>query len=472
MADLKPKISNAIPEEGDEEQQQDESWTKVESGAAAAAAADEDAPSSLLSVPVGDDTAAADTTTTTTSPFKSKSSKQSKANPLKDLHSNVVRPALDKASASMRQVTDKASASMRQVKDKAGASMRQVTEKASASMRHVTDKASASMRQVSDKASASMRQVKEHVGQTLQKAGPSVRQMTQQVSQVTVQKSRELSLGTQMAVAAATASTAHTFGQIGSHPLEEAEDGRHKVKGESTDGWVTGAHEYGIQALCVIGFVSALTSMILIVGHLSDICSLLTMVICPMVFWQKTQLKSLGGMRGQQNALREKVNTLTAENSKLSSSIDTMERQVEQLKHVEAELDSIAKKAGGQVDRIVNIVHENGELQRKIRSLLDDEVLQQIITAILTTDRDGDYSLNPMERRQLEYRLKNIPGIIFHPDRFEAYCASDDGDLTLADVMKIARNLEDPTVPPEKCIFEYKITKELANESALRKQEF
>ena len=208
-----------------------------------------------------------------------------------------------------RQVLERASASMRQVQGHVGQAMQ---------------KAGPSVRQVMEKAGPSVRQA-------MEKVGPSMRQLGEQVGQVTAQKSRELSVGTQMAVAAATASTAHTLNQIGSNPMEQDETtGQHKVKGEKTDGFITGIHDYGIQGLSIVGFLAAVISMILIEAHLVDFTSLLTMILCPLIFWQKTQLKSLGGMRGQQNSLREKVNTLTNENAKLTSSIDVMEQQVEQ----------------------------------------------------------------------------------------------------------------------------------------------
>ena len=208
-----------------------------------------------------------------------------------------------------RQVLERASASMRQVQGHVGQAMQ---------------KAGPSVRQVMEKAGPSVRQA-------MEKVGPSMRQLGEQVGQVTAQKSRELSVGTQMAVAAATASTAHTLNQIGSHPMEQDETtGQHKVKGEKTDGFITGIHDYGIQGLSIVGFLAAVISMILIEAHLVDFTSLLTMILCPLIFWQKIQLKSLGGMRGQQNSLRDKVNTLTNENAKLTSSIDVMEQQVEQ----------------------------------------------------------------------------------------------------------------------------------------------
>ena len=125
------------------------------------------------------------------------------------------------------------------------------------------------------------------------------------------------------------------------------------------------------------------------------------------------------------------------------------------LKHVEGELDSIAVKSGGQVDRIVNVVHENGLLQAQIKEMLDDEVLQQLLTAILVTNHNGDNVLCKLELRQLEYKFRNIPGIIFHKDRFQAFCENDEGEMTIADITKIVHNLRDPTTPKENCVFEY-----------------
>jgi len=132
-----------------------------------------------------------------------------------------------------------------------------------------------------------------------------------------------------------------------------------------------------------------------------------------------------------------------------------MEEQVSELQHVEKDLATVAAKAGGQVDRLVSIVHENGEIQKEIKGILQDEILQQIINAVINTDRDSNYQLDKREVRQLEYRLKNIPGVVFYHDRFQAFCASDEGDLTLADVTNIARNLGDDSIPPEQQIFEF-----------------
>jgi len=353
------------------------------------------------------------------------------------IHDTHIRPALQKAGESVRQISE-------------------ATKLKTAEITEATKKKTAEIAEATKKKTAEFH------------AAASAK--TREFHAAASAKTRELSIGTQIAVAAATAKTSHTISQIGSHPLETHEDGSVKVKGEGNDGIITGVHAYGIQGLAVVSCVSALLSLVMVMAHLVDFMSLLLLVLSPLVFWQKTKLKELGGMRGQQNALREKVNTLTVENNKLTDSIDTMESQVGELQHVEKDLATVAAKAGGQVDRLVSIVHENGQIQKDIKAILQDEILQQIITAVINTDRNQDYRLDKREVRQLEYRLKNIPGVVFHHERFQSFCQSDEGDLTLSDVTNIARTLGDESISKEEQIFEYEPKEILAEKKKAEQQ--
>ena len=131
------------------------------------------------------------------------------------------------------------------------------------------------------------------------------------------------------AAATTLAKTKHTISQIGSHPTEQNEEGETVVKGEQNDYWITHVHEHGIQAISVVGGVAALITMVLLEGQLIDIASLGTMLLSPLVFWQKMQLNELGGMRKQQNELRHSVNRFTVENNKLEEANTQLEAQNE-----------------------------------------------------------------------------------------------------------------------------------------------
>ena len=123
------------------------------------------------------------------------------------------------------------------------------------------------------------------------------------------------------------------------------------------------------------------------------------------------------------------------------------------LEHVQADLEKAAAKSGGQVDRLLELIELNSELQTKMRSKLQNQVVQQIMSAILHTDRDRNFVLEPAEVDMLITRLDHLPGVQFHADRFRNKIASDQGDLTLEDVIKIARSLDDELVNKEEAIF-------------------
>lgn len=138
-----------------------------------------------------------------------------------------------------------------------------------------------------------------------------------------------LGLGTKIALASTLAKTQHTISEIGSNPLETNEAGETVVKGEGDDFFITNVHQYFIQAVAVFGGATALITMVLLEGQLIDIASLGTMLLAPLVFWQKMQLNKLGGMRKQQNELRHSVNRFTVENNKLQEANTQLEKEVD-----------------------------------------------------------------------------------------------------------------------------------------------
>jgi ATP-dependent protease ClpP protease subunit len=73
---------------------------------------------------------------------------------------------------------------------------------------------------------------------------------------------------------------------------------------------------------------SSVTTMALTQGHVVDAASYSTAALAPYAAYQKHKLQGLGGMRGQQNSLRQNVNELQQENNHLAASVDQLEVQV------------------------------------------------------------------------------------------------------------------------------------------------
>jgi hypothetical protein len=236
-----------------------------------------------------------------------------------------------------------------------------------------------------------------------------------------------------------------TVGSIGSSPLSiDQETGETTVKGEESDQFATKANFHVVELLAVAAFVSGGLTFYYVVGGLFDLMSITLLVISPLVAVQKVKLRKLGGFRGQHNRLREQVGLLHEQNNSLKRSIDELDKQNAKLKQVESNLAAVANKSGKTVDRLVEIVQENGKIQQEIQTNLHAEVIRQMMTAILQTDADRNFVVSPAEVEILLVRLQNIPGIQIDEAAFRSCLASDEDALTLADVCNIARNMKNP----------------------------
>jgi hypothetical protein len=236
-----------------------------------------------------------------------------------------------------------------------------------------------------------------------------------------------------------------TVGSIGASPLAiDQETGETTIKGEESDHLSTRANFHVVELFAVVAFVSGGLTFYYVVGGLFDLMSITLLVISPIVAVQKVKLRKLGGFRGQHNRLREQVGLLHKQNNNLKQSIDELGKQNAKLKQIESNLAGVAKKSGTTVDRLVEIVQENGKIQQEIQNNLQAEVIRQLMTAILQTDADRNFVVSPREVEVLIVRLQNIPGIQLDEAAFRSCLASDEDALTLADVCNIARDMKNP----------------------------
>jgi hypothetical protein len=214
-----------------------------------------------------------------------------------------------------------------------------------------------------------------------------------------------------------------------------------EVRGGETDRWVDFASYYAVQLVGLAGLLAGLVSFYVMAYHfLAEFASVFVMIFGVLVGYQKTKLVALGDFRGQHGALKQKVHMFHDENVRLNASINALAVQTAQLKQVEVALSEIAAASGQNTNALVEIVHENGQLQQEIIQKLQSEVTMQIMTAILQTDRDQNFILSAGEVNQLIMRLQNIPGVEFHENALRRRIGADTGDLTLADVCAMAHD--------------------------------
>lgn len=124
------------------------------------------------------------------------------------------------------------------------------------------------------------------------------------------------------------------------------------------------------------------------------------------------------------------------------------------LEAVEDQLLCIAEAAQTNVKRLVEIVQENAALQAKIKQNLEQAVIQSVVSVLIQSDANHDFTLGPAEIEMLVLRLNQIKGIQFDQANFRAVISQDvDGVIHVSEIMKILRNLLDDSVPEEDNIF-------------------
>jgi len=237
---------------------------------------------------------------------------------------------------------------------------------------------------------------------------------------------------------------------IGELPVDE--DGQ--VNGKESDGLHNKIQPGVMDLEAVGGFAACVTTLILTEGHIVDAASYSTAALAPYAAYQKHNLQKLGGMRGQQNTLREHVGKLTDENTTLSSRLDKLEAQVDRLEHVEEKLEKVAKEGKSTVEHLMKVQEKLTEYNVKMKDIMATKMLSVLFGIILESDRDRNFALNPQEIMMMILRLKSVQGVNFNEENFRKILPDDPREpVELPDIMKVVWNLEDQSIPVEDRVF-------------------
>ena len=125
------------------------------------------------------------------------------------------------------------------------------------------------------------------------------------------------------------------------------------------------------------------------------------------------------------------------------------------LSDVEEKLEDLASQQGTSVEHLRDLVEENAELQEKIIEMLNRNVMQDILATVIRSDRDNDFVLEGKEIDNLLIRLRSMKGVKFNYDKFLEIIEKDEGELTVADVVSVIRNLRNPSGKQEDCVFTF-----------------
>lgn len=153
--------------------------------------------------------------------------------------------------------------------------------------------------------------------------------------------------------------------------------------------------------------------------------------------YQGRQMTKGGSLRGAINDIRFEANRLTEENNKLSAEIDELEKSAGQLEDIEAALDELATVQGNDVNQLLDLVKENKEIAREMRTVLKARALEEIVTVVMDSDSDGDFCLTGKEIDDLILKMGVMEELEFDENRFRSAVVKQGGSLMgILDIVK------------------------------------
>eukprot|EP00957_Ditylum_brightwellii_P119956 9154680-Ditylum_brightwellii.AAC.1 len=159
----------------------------------------------------------------------------------------------------------------------------------------------------------------------------------------------------------------------------------------------------------------------------------------PYAYWQQTRLTDIAALKETHEAVQREVDRLAAENERLHKNVEDLSNTVDRLEDVEQALDVITETQGQSVEAFAEQVEENREILNQMQKNLRANVLQNLLSVIIRSDTDQDFTIDESELDDLVRRIKRINGCELNEDRFRKAILDNGGSLQA--VMDVAKNL-------------------------------
>jgi hypothetical protein len=175
----------------------------------------------------------------------------------------------------------------------------------------------------------------------------------------------------------------------------------------------------------------------------SAVTSTLTIFLSLLFVYASRRLRRLGSVRHQVNYGRQRYNALRTQNERLYRQLQHLDGLQSRLETVQHEM---SKLIGDPKDttRMVQAVERWRVLQEQIHQVLRQDVQQEILQAVLLTDRDASFELSAQELERLIVRLKALPGIRLNEAAFRRQLEME-GERSLQAILRLIRRIVEDT---------------------------
>jgi hypothetical protein len=116
-------------------------------------------------------------------------------------------------------------------------------------------------------------------------------------------------------------------------------------------------------------------------------------------------------------------------------------------------LETVRAVEGQSIDELERQLEESRQILDSMEDNLQGDILQNLISVVLTVDKDGDMILTTAEMDDLIIKMEGIQGVDFKEELLRQKLLEHGSSLNA--IMEVAKNLLDDTTPPEENIFHF-----------------
>lgn len=187
--------------------------------------------------------------------------------------------------------------------------------------------------------------------------------------------------------------------------------------------------EIAAGCLALASMITALTSMILASGLLVNCAGILAIALGPYSYWQQRNITDIKTLQETHEALVREVDHLGSENERLKGVVGELTGTVGKLEGIEDTFDQISEMNIQSIGDFKEQVEESKLILGLMKTNLKASALQNVITVVLNSDNDGDYTFNNTEVETLIGNLKAINGLEMDEMKFRSVISVNDGSV-------------------------------------------
>lgn len=172
-------------------------------------------------------------------------------------------------------------------------------------------------------------------------------------------------------------------------------------------------------------------------------------------YYQQTRLTDIIALKETAEAVTREVDRLDGENVRLNQTVGKLSSTMDGLEDVEGALDVITQTQGASIETFRGQVEEHREILETLKKQLRASVMGNLLQVVISSDADGNNSIEEDEIGPLVERILKINGVEVMESKFRDMVISSGGSLS--SVIDIIRNLTTGDGEGHDAVFKLKV---------------